>query len=226
MIQRKVATARARTRRVRHYRQTTNFTCGPSSLLMAMNAQDRRVKLARTDELAIWREATTIFMSPKGRHGGCSALGLALAAQRRGFAVGVQCNHKGPLLLARAKKPEYQAIVRLMHARDLAEATARAIPIHHGELALDALAERLAAGFVPIVLITCRWIHGDDTPHWIVVTGIDADGITVNDPWVSVDKGKTACDMTNLRVSHDAFAKMTHYGKAKEQATVFVGGRV
>jgi predicted double-glycine peptidase len=226
MIQRKAATKRARTRRVRHYRQTTDFSCGPSSLLMAMNAQDSRVKLARVDELAIWREATSIFMSPKGKHGGCSALGLALAAQRRGFAVGVQCNHRGPLLLARAHKPEFQEIVRLMHGRDLAEAKARAIPIHYGELAIDDIKAKLEVGFVPIVLITCRYIHGDNTPHWVAVTGIDDAGVAVNDPWVSLDKGKTAADMTGLRVTRAVFTKMTHYGRAREQATVFVGGRV
>jgi predicted double-glycine peptidase len=225
MTQREARATRARTRRVRHYRQTTDFTCGPSSLLMAMNAQDGRVRLDRAEELAIWRESTMIFSGPKGRHGGCSALGLALAAQRRGFVAGVQCNHKGPLLIARAKKPQFQEIMRLLHARDLAEANARAIPVHIGELSIEDIAARHAAGFVPIVLNTMRYIHDDGTPHWVVVTGIDEGGVTLNDPWVAVDKGRSARDMTNVRVSRAVFAKMTHYGRAREQATVFIGPR-
>lgn len=225
MTLRKAATARALTRRVRHYRQTTNFTCGPSSLLMAMNAQDRRVKLARADELAIWREATTIFMGPKGRHGGCSALGLALAAQRRGFVAGVQCNHDGPLLIERAKLPEYQEVMRVLHARDLADARARAIPIHIGEVSIDDLGARLRAGFVPIVLCSGRMVHDWSTPHWVVVSSVDAEAVTVNDPWVSLDRGQSARDMTGVRVPRARFARMTRYGRVKEQATVFIGGR-
>jgi len=192
---------------------------------MAMNAQDPKVRLARTDEFVLWKEATTVFMGPKGGHGGCSALGLALAADRRGFRAEVQCNHREPLLLTRSRKPALMEVVRLMHAKDLADAKASGIPIRYGEAAIEDIAARMAEGFIPIVLIACFHIHGDHTPHWIVVTGIDAAGVTVNDPWVSLDNGKTPADMTNLRVGRDVFSKMTHYGRLKEQATVFVGPR-
>ncbi|MGH6718035.1 MAG: hypothetical protein ACREER_01845 [Alphaproteobacteria bacterium] len=44
-------------------------------------------------------------------------------------------------------------------------------------------------------------------------------------PWVTLDKGRTPADMTNLRVGRDVFTKMSHYGRLNEQATVFVGPR-
>ena len=47
------------------YQQTTGFTCGPASLMMAMAGLDRKVKPARELELDIWREATTIFMTSR-----------------------------------------------------------------------------------------------------------------------------------------------------------------
>jgi len=225
MIQRKAKTARARTRRVKHYRQTTGFTCGPSALLMAMNAHDPGVRLARGDEFALWKEATTVFMGPKGRHGGSSALGLALAAHRRGFAVEVQCNHRNPLLVTRCRKPELMAVVRLIHRQDLAAAKAARIPLDYGEIGIDDVAAKLDAGFLPLVLITCYYIDGSHTPHWVVVTGIDGDSVAINDPWVSLDKGETARDKTDYRVSRQVFTKMTHYGRLREQATVFVGPR-
>ncbi|MGH6719719.1 MAG: peptidase C39 family protein [Alphaproteobacteria bacterium] len=225
IIQRQARTARARARRVKHYRQTMVFTCGPSALLMAMNAQDPKVRLRRGDEFALWKEATTVFMGSKGGHGGSSALGLALAAHRRGFAVEVQCNHRDPLLITRSRKPALMEVMRLVHQRDLAAAKAAGIALRYGEIGIDAIAAKLAEGYLPLVLITCFYIHGDHTPHWIVVTGVDADGVTVNDPSVALDKGKTAADMTNLRVGRDVFTKMSHYGRLKEQATGFVGPR-
>ncbi|MEX2649590.1 MAG: peptidase C39 family protein [Alphaproteobacteria bacterium] len=225
MTQRKARAARARTRRVKHYRQTTGFTCGPSSLLMAMNAHDPSIKLARIHELLLWKEATTIFMGPKGGHGGSSALGLAIAAVKRGFKAEVQANHRAPLLMTRSRKPELMAVVRLVHDKDKAEAKRLGIPLRHGEIDLEDIAARMAEGFIPMVLVTCRYLDGSHTPHWIVVTGIDEAGVTVNDPWVSLDKGETAKDRTNLRLTRAVFAKMTHYGRLKEQATVFIGPR-
>src|SRR5262245_16023483 len=92
--------------RVPHYAQTTDFTCGPSSLIMSMAALDPRVKRSRALELQLWREANTIFMGASGGHGGCGALGLALAAHRRGFKAEVHVNHKGVLLGDRAKSKD------------------------------------------------------------------------------------------------------------------------
>ncbi|HYQ72754.1 MAG TPA: peptidase C39 family protein, partial [Gammaproteobacteria bacterium] len=64
-------------------RQTTAFTCGPAALMMAMCASRTAYVPTLHEELQIWREATTIFMT--SGHGGCHPLGLALAAQQRGF---------------------------------------------------------------------------------------------------------------------------------------------
>src|SRR5690606_8536687 len=47
---------------VPYYAQTTEFTCGPSALMMAMRTLDPQFPLDRSQELRIWREATTIFM--------------------------------------------------------------------------------------------------------------------------------------------------------------------
>lgn len=67
--------------KVPYYPQTTEFTCGPACLLMAMGALQPERLLERREELQVWREATTVFMT--SGHGGCSPQGLALAAWRR-----------------------------------------------------------------------------------------------------------------------------------------------
>ena len=66
-----------------YHRQSTDFTCGPSALIMAMKSQNKSISASKAQELNIWREATTIFMA--SGHGGTSPLGLAIAASHRGF---------------------------------------------------------------------------------------------------------------------------------------------
>ena len=209
-------------RRVPHYRQTTDFTCGPSSVLMVMRAFDGRTPLDRASELELWREATTIFMGPSGGHGGCGALGLALALDRRGFKAAVHVNHKDVLLGDRARSAERREVMRVLQARDLAEARRRRIPIRYEDLSLAGLEAEFRAGALPIVLCTTRYIHGDSAAHWIVVTGFDKDHVYVNDPWVAVDRGKRTKDMTDYPVPRRAFRRMTAYGKRRERAVVLV----
>jgi ribosomal protein S18 acetylase RimI-like enzyme len=70
--------------------QTTPFTCGPAALMMAMTGQDPAYQPSPLEEVQIWREATTIFMT--SGHGGSHPVGLALAARRRGFPAEVMVN--------------------------------------------------------------------------------------------------------------------------------------
>ena len=47
---------------VPYYPQTTEFTCGPSALIMAMAALDEQQPVSTLEELQIWREATTLSL--------------------------------------------------------------------------------------------------------------------------------------------------------------------
>ena len=55
-------------RKLPYYNQSTDFTCGPSSLMMAMTALDKSQAIDRAHELQLWREANTVFMG-KGHPG-------------------------------------------------------------------------------------------------------------------------------------------------------------
>jgi hypothetical protein len=209
-------------KRVPHYAQTTDFTCGPSSLIMSMSALDPKVRRGRALELQLWREANTIFMGPSGGHGGCGALGLALAAHRRGFKAEVHLNHKGVLLAYRAKNKERIAVMRVLQDKDLAEARAAGIPVRHDGITLDEIESKLRKGFLPIVLNSMRYLHRDPTAHWFVVTGIDVGHVYVNDPWVSKKYRKTARDMTGVPIPRRVFDRITAYGPKKERAVVLV----
>jgi hypothetical protein len=84
-------------RKLPYYNQSTDFTCGPSSLMMAMTALDKSQPIDRAHELQLWREANTVFMG-KG-HPGSSPYGLALAGWRRGFTVTLWLSQRGRFVL-------------------------------------------------------------------------------------------------------------------------------
>ena len=209
---------------VPHYAQTLDFTCGPSSLLMAMKALEPGAEFSRTLELLLWKEATTMYMGGP-QHGGSSALGLAIAADRRGFATEVVVNHAGVLLADRGRTKDRREVMRLLHEADMAEAEKRAIPIDYREIHVAELEERFRAGWLPMVLVTTLYVHGDDVAHWVVVTGFGPDAVYINDPWVDRKGGKVPADMTNLRIPPDEFDRMATVGKRNERAIVFVRRR-
>lgn len=210
---------------VPHYAQSLNFTCGPSSLLMVMKALDPEADFDRMREMLLWKEATTMFMGGP-QHGGSSALGLAISADRRGFESQVIVNHQDVLLADRTRTRDRREVMRLIHQADLEEAARRAIPIDYREIGVAELEERFRAGWLPIVLVTTLYVHGDDVAHWVVVTGFDAGAVYINDPWVDRKHGKTPADMTNLRIPVDDFDPMATVGKKSERAVVLVRRRL
>jgi hypothetical protein len=206
---------------VPHYNQTTGFTCGPSSLLMAMKTLAPASDFSRAHELQLWREATTIFMGGP-HHGGCGATGLALAAHRRGFQAEVWVNHKGALLSTRPKEKARTEVIEELDRADRKEMARLGIPYRIGALGIDDLKRAIDDGALPIVLVNMEYIHQDPTAHWVVVTGVDDEHVTVNDPWISRNKRHTAKTVTDYAVPRAEFPAMTTYGKRKERATVLI----
>ncbi len=206
--------------RIPFYEQTLDFTCGPSALMMAMQALRPTLELTRTLELRIWRESTTIFMT--SGHGGCGPLGLALAAQARGFNAEVFVNDPGVPLIDSVRSPEKKEVMRLVHEDMRAEAAGRGIPVYLGTLDIDALRQRCQVGAVPLVLISSYRIYRERFPHWVVVTGFDDHFVYCHDPYVDHDNGETTLDSIDMPVSREDFSCMSRYGRAGLQAVVLV----
>ncbi len=205
---------------VPYYEQTLDFTCGSSSLMMAMKTLDPDLTLDRTLELRIWREATTIFMT--SGHGGCGPFGLALAARRRGFQVEMFVTEEGVPLIDSVRSPEKKEVMRLVHEEMLAEATEVGIPIVYGSLSLDELQAKFAGGGIPLVLISSYRIYAEKFPHWVVVTGFDDTFVYVHDPYVDYEMGETPMDSINMPILRREFARMARYGRVGLQAVVVV----
>jgi ribosomal protein S18 acetylase RimI-like enzyme len=206
--------------RVPYYEQTLDFTCGASSLMMAMQALSPGLSLDRTLELRIWREATTIFMT--SGHGGCGPFGLALAAHARGFRAEVFVNDRGVPLIDSVRSPEKKEVMRLVHEDMLAEVERLGIPVTYGTLGLDELEARFLEGAVPLVLISSYRIYAEKFPHWVVVTSFDEGFVYVHDPYVDYENGETPLDSMNMPIQQAEFRRMTRYGRAGLQAVVLI----
>ncbi|TMJ68026.1 MAG: GNAT family N-acetyltransferase, partial [Alphaproteobacteria bacterium] len=77
-----------------YFHQTTEFTCGPACIMMALGWADRSFKPEPALEFQLWREATTIFMT--SGPGGCEPYGMAVALKRHGLEPEIYVSHPGP----------------------------------------------------------------------------------------------------------------------------------
>ena len=171
-------------------------------------------------ELRIWRESTTIFMT--SGHGGCGPLGLALAAQARGFRAEVFVNDPGVPLIDSVRSPEKKEVMRLVHEDMRAEALQRGIPITQGTLSIEGLQARWDTGAVPLVLISSYRIYREKFPHWVVITGFDEHFVYVHDPYVDTANGETTLDSMDMPIQREEFSRMARYGRVGLQAVVLV----
>lgn len=208
---------------VPYYAQTTSFTCGPACLLMAMSALDERVERNQRQEMAIWREATTIYMT--SGHGGCSPHGLALAAWRRGFAAKVYTNRDGPLFLDGVRSGEKKAILELVHDAFMDELAATEVELHTHNVTLTQLEQDVEQGGWPIVLISTYRLDRCKAPHWVVISAIDEHFVYVHNPDIEEKDGEVALDKQYLPIARDAFDKMFQFGQQKLRTAVVVSAR-
>lgn len=209
--------------RVPYYRQTLDFTCGPAAVLMAMHSLDPEIPFERTQEIQLWRESTTVFMT--AGHGGCGPHGMALAAWHRGFDVEMFLSEEGALFtdsVRSTEKKEVMALVQEQFAKEVAEV---GIPVHYRQLGLEEMREAFTNGGIPVVLISSYRIYREKFPHWVVVTGFDDRYVYVHDPYVDDEKGKTEVDCMNMPLLQKDFARMARYGKSGLRAALIINKR-
>ncbi len=201
-------------------RQTTPFTCGPAALMMAMSTLDSRYLASQHDELQIWREATTIFMT--SGHGGCHPMGLALAAKARGFQADVWVNRDGTLFVEGVRNANKKRVMEMVH-RDFEEQMAlQQIPIHHADITQARLIEEFDKGGIAIILISTYRLDGKKAPHWVVLSGYDDSCLYVHDPDTDIKTQQISLDCQFVPLARNDFDKMSCFGSSRLRTAIII----
>jgi ribosomal protein S18 acetylase RimI-like enzyme len=207
--------------RVPYYRQTTEFTCGPAALMMAMAAlTPDAVVLDRSTELRLWREATTIFMT--SGPGGCDPYNMAVALRRRGFYPQIHVSEPGPVLLDTVRDPAKRAVMELVQSDALALCGARDIPIFWGALTADGLRAELDAGRLAIALISSYRMYRERSPHWVLVHSYDQRCFYIHDPWVAEADMESDIVKANLPIPFVEFERMSAFGRNRLRVSLVI----
>ncbi|MCC2616440.1 GNAT family N-acetyltransferase/peptidase C39 family protein [Aestuariibacter halophilus] len=201
------------------YPQSTEFTCGPAALMMAMKRLRSAEPLNLARELWIWRQATTIYMT--SGHGGCHPLGLGLAATELGFQAQVYINQHEPLFLDGVRSEHKKDILRAVHEQFVTDAGKQDIQVLWQDPSVERLQAALAEGAAVLCLISTYRMDGRKVPHWVTVTHIDEDCLYLHDPYPD-DEHPHPMDCQHIPVAREDFSFMAAYGKNKLRTAVVV----
>lgn len=205
---------------VPYYSQTTPFTCGPASLMMAMSALRPGTPMDQREELRLWREATTIYMS--SGHGGCGPQGLALAARRRGFGVELFLNDERVLFLDSVRDEHKKRVLGVVHEDYCSQVAEADIPVHYRPLGVPAIERALADRHIPVVLISSWRLTREKAPHWVVVSAIDEDFVYIHDPEIKPERSEDRTDKQDVPIDRAAFARMARFGQSGMRAALLL----
>lgn len=203
------------------YTQTTGFTCGSASLMMAFAGLDPSSAMDRLLELTMWREATTV-VSMDGP-GGCDPYGLALAATSRGYAVKVFMSTPEAILIDRGNTEAKRDLMKFVQADFKTRVLDAGIEVESRAFTIAELRDAVAAGSIAVVLIDQRETHGRTAPHWVVAHAVSEDHFLVNDPWFEVDALENATDVVDLPIRDAMFDRMAWYGEPAYRAALIIG---
>lgn len=205
-------------RKLPWYQQTTEFTCGPAALMMAMSNGAEHYEPKQSAELDIWREANTIFMT--SGHGGTHPFGLALAAHRRGYLAQVLVNTEEALFLDGVRSDHKKDIVKTVHQQFLEQLKTTNIDLRYESPNVEWMQRQMDSGFTVIILISTYRMDKKKTPHWVAVTHIDDRCIFVHDP--DVDDLQRSVDCQHVPIALEDFDKMAAFGKQKLRTAIAI----
>jgi len=207
--------------------QTTPFTCGSAALMMAMNGLDPAYSPSPLEEVEIWREATTIFMT--SGHGGSHPVGLALAAAARGFTPEVWVSKKGPLFVEGVRDANKKRVMGLVHESFIEQAKKLKIPLHYADIDQRRLTDCYARGDNVLILISTYRMDNRKAPHWVVLSGFDERCLFFHDPYLEAGSGSTiaeeyreSIECQHLPIAREDFTSMSLFGARRLRTAVIL----
>lgn len=199
------------------YQQTTDFTCGPAALMMAISALEPQRTCDQSLEIQLWREATTVFMT--SGLGGTHPFGLALAAKNRGFHPQVYLNTEQELFIDGVRTEKKKEIMTLVHNQFKAQCQSKRIAINYQDITQVHLQRWLKQGRAVLILISTYRLDGKKAPHWVLLTGIDNQCLYVHDPDLD-EKWQQPIDCQHLPISRQDFDKMSAFGNRRLRCAI------
>ncbi|MFG1495895.1 ribosomal protein S18-alanine N-acetyltransferase [Saccharospirillum sp. HFRX-1] len=205
------------------FSQTTPFTCGPAALMMALHHQDKQRPLNRDEEIQLWREATTVYMTTG--LGGTSPFGLAAAAARRGFDVAVWASHLDVPFLSSVRSAHKRDLMTLVHESFLHDCAQLQVELAVKQLTLPDIRRLLDDGWALLVLISTWRLNRNKAPHWVWLVSMDDDHAYLNDPDTDEEYDRRDLDNLFMPVRLDELNALTRYGQQRYRASVMVRRR-
>ena len=199
-----------------YYPQTTPFTCGPACLLMAMHSLKPDIELNEIEELNIWRESTTVYLTTG--HGGTSPQGLALAADNRGFEVELWLSSAEVPFLNSVRDPHKRRVIALVAEDFDRKCRQQQIITQPFPNNLDKIEQTLRDGGKILLLISTYRLNHNKAPHWIWLVAMNDEYAFVNDP--DIDDDQNGFDNSFVPISKSNLVKMMQYGKNQLKAAV------
>jgi ribosomal-protein-alanine acetyltransferase len=203
-----------------YFRQSTDFTCGPACMMMALAWADPARRLDASLELRLWREATTIFMT--SGPGGCEPFGVAVALKKRGLDPAIHVSREGPFFLDSVRAEEKKRVMRVVQADFRQQADAAGIPVSLSALSETDLLAALDSGAVAMVLVSGYRMFNQKFPHWVLVFGHSGRHVFVHDPWVETGDYETATAVRALPIPTPEFQRMSRFGRDNLRAAVVI----
>jgi hypothetical protein len=198
-------------RDIPYMRQTTDFTCGPVALHMALTDLCIAAPPSRAEELALWRQATTV--------GGCEPLGLALAAADRGASPAVHLSTTAPTLLELCATDEERELRAFIQADFRSQTERRQLEVRAEAFTLETLSSAIKRGGHALVLIEQQGMHQESCPHWIaahtVLESERGEIILAHDPWTDAHLGETWIDAYHLPLPAASIDQLAWYGSPR-----------
>ena len=196
--------------------QTTYFTCGPTSLLMALAHFQTDMLPTRQLEFEIWREATMVEA--------CDPYGLALAAKRRGLDVDLTVTTDAFMLLEEFHSEKERDVRRYFQMRFREAVAATDIKVRREAVTSAQIRAALDSGRLALLLVDEAPFGIEPCPHWIMVHSF-VDGVfVVHDPWVDPAMGETWLDGRDLPLLPADVERLAAFGSPPYTALLAVRG--
>lgn len=201
-----------------YYGQTTHFTCGAVTALVAQAHAGSlpRDALDRRAELTLWRDATNFPA--------CEPVGLGVAVRRAwpSSPVTVHLDTERPVMLGHHPESEREWRAHLQHmSREDAGRTG--VPIDPRRLSATEIRSAIGRREHVLLLVSLAAMQGFDVPHWVLCHGVVPGAVVIDDPWADAAKGDTWIDAHLLPVADPSLDTMANISPDGFSGAVAIG---